>query len=206
MNAIAVWISSGALVLPCAAFADDAGAYIGAGIGYVDMPGNLGLGVPDVPVMFGETKGGEVAPGVELGYRFNRNIAVELGYVDLGDLKANVVDPNGSDASAQLQFSADGYSLALVGMFPINQWEPYVKAGAVFSSTTLNYSGSFSGAGFSAKIDNDTEDAIYGAGVRYSLTEQLKLYFDTTYFMELGEPGFGQVDYFKLSLGLNWRF
>jgi OmpA-OmpF porin, OOP family len=202
-----IGIALGALALSPLAAADDSGVYIGAGIGNVDMPDNVQLGVPDVPLMGGKTNDNVFRAGVDIGYRFNRNIAIELGYVDLGDLKADVADVSGgSDANARVKFSADGISLALVGTFPIGKWEPYAKAGALFSSTTLKFSGSFSGTPFSADIDNDAEDALYGIGVRYALTERLKLVLDSTYFMEVGEPGHGQANFFKTSLGAIWQF
>lgn len=189
------------------ATADDSGVYIGAGVGQVDTPDNAVLGVPEVPLLTGRTRDTQFTPAVQLGYRFNRNIAVELGYVDLGDVKANVVDASGSsDASAQLKFSADGISLALLGVFPIGNWEPYVKAGVLFSSTTLKYAGSIGGNAFAASLDNDAEDALYGLGVRYNLTETFKLSLDSTYFVDVGEPDRGQGDFLRTSVGVVWQF
>jgi hypothetical protein len=202
-----IGIALGALVLSPVAAADESGVYIGASVGYVDMPDTVQLGVPNVPLMMGKTEDSVFTPGIDLGYRFNRNIAIELSYADLGDLIANVSDATGgTDASARSKFSATGYSLALVGTFPIGKWAPYVKAGALFSSTKLRYSGSMAGNAFSASIDNDANDAIYGMGVRYALMERLDLFMDATYFMEVGDPEHGQSDYFKTSAGVSWRF
>ena len=207
MIARSIGIALGALVLSPMVMADDSGVYVGASVGYVNMPDTVELGVPKVPLMTGKTDDPVYTPGVDIGYRFNRNVALELSYADLGDLKANVADlTGGTDANARVNFSATGVSLALVGTFPIGKWEPYVKAGALFSSTTLNYSGAIAGNTFAADIDNDSEDAIYGVGVRYCFTERLKLLLDATYFQEVGEPGYGQSDYFRTSLGLIWQF
>lgn len=207
MIARSIGIAVGVLVLSPVMAADDSGFYIGAGVGYVDMPDSVQLGVPDVPLLTGRRDDTQYAPVVDLGYRFNRNIALELGYVDLGALQADFVDlSGGTDATARAKFSAAGYSFSLVGTFPIGKWEPYVKAGALFSSTELNYSGTVAGNAFSAKIDNDAEDALYGAGIRYGLSERVQLFLDATYFMDVGEPGYGQVDFFKTSFGGVWRF
>ena len=206
MKARAVWIGCSALALSHAAPADEAGVYIGVDIGYVDAPKNVGLIVPDVPLLTGETDGSEFAAGATLGYRFNRNIAVELGYVDVR-FDANVVDASGiSDASSRLGFSIDGIALALLGFFPVGHWAPYVKAGVLFSDTALTYSGNIAGDEFSARIGNSAEDALYGLGVRYRLSEHLELSLDSTYFMEVGEPGSGQSDFWKTSAGVIWRF
>lgn len=207
MIARSVGIVLGALALSPVAAADNSGIYIGAHVGEVDMPDEVQLGVPNVALMTGKTDGSVVRPGVDIGYRFNRNIALELGYVDLGDMKANISDASGaSDANARVRFSATGVSLALVGNFPVGKWEPYVKAGALFSSTTLKYTGAVAGNAFAAEIDNDAEDALYGFGVGYALTESLELVLDATYFDEIGDPGQGQSDYFKTSLGVIWQF
>jgi opacity protein-like surface antigen len=200
-------IALGAWLASPVALADEAGVYIGIGVGYVDVPDSVRLGVPGVPLMEGQTEHTVLRPGLDIGYRFNRNVAIALGYADLGDLKANVSDLTGAtDATARVKFSASGVSLALLGTFPIGHWQPYVKAGALFSSTTLKFSGAVAGEPFNADIDNDSEDAIYGLGVRYALSERFELCLDTTYFMEVGEPGHGQADYFKHSLGVIWRF
>ncbi|MET0533964.1 MAG: porin family protein [Steroidobacter sp.] len=207
MNAGSVCVVLGALALSQSALADDSGAYIGVNVGHVDMPDDVRLGVPDVASLSGDSKSTGLALSMEVGYRFNRNLAVEVGLVDLDVLVADVADPTGgSDASAQLGFKADGVSVALVGIFPIDKWEPYVKAGVLFSDTTLTYTGSVGGSSFGASIDNESEDALYGVGVRYSVTERLRLYLDATYFMEVGEPERGQVEYIKTAAGVIWQF
>lgn len=207
MIARSIGIALGAMGLSPLAAADDSGVYIGAAVGYIDAPDNVQLGVPDVPLLTGKTDDEVFTPGLDVGYRFNRNIAVELGYVDLGDVKADFADlGGGTDATARGKFSADGVSLSLVGTFPIGRWEPYVKAGALFSSTTLQYSGAVAGDAFSADIDNDAQDALYGFGIRYVLSDGLRIVLDSTYFQDVGEPGYGQCDYFRTSLGIIWQF
>jgi OmpA-OmpF porin, OOP family len=201
-----IGIAVGVLALS-SAMADDSGVYIGAAVGYVDVPDNVQLGVPDVPLLTGKTDDSVFTPGVDIGYQFNRNLAIELGYADLGDLKANLADPSGAtDANARAKFSADGVSLALVGSLPIGKWEPYVKAGALLSNTTLKYSGAIAGNAFAAEIGNHAKDALYGVGIRYAFTDHLKLVLDATYFDDVGERGYGQSDFFKTSLGVIWQF
>jgi Outer membrane protein beta-barrel domain len=103
-------------------------------------------------------------------------------------------------------FSAEGVTLAMIGTFPIGKWEPYLKAGVFYSRTVLAYAGSSSGTPFGARIRNEDEDAIYGVGVRYALSEHVRLYLDSTYFMEVGQPDTGRADYLNTSLGAVWRF
>lgn len=205
MRRASVWLAVMALAVAPAALADDSGVYLGASVGVVDGPDNIGLGVPDVPLLVGKGDVDDPSFGFSAGYRFNKNISIEFGYVDLGELQSDVADA-ASDGRATLGFSAEGVTLAMIGEFPIGKWQPYLKAGVFYSRTVLEYSGTFSGTDFSARLTNDSEDALYGVGVRYQLTERLRLFLDATYFMEVGEPGKGQVDFFDTSAGVVWQF
>ena len=195
------------LAVAHAAAADDSGWYVGAGVGVADTANNVHLGVPDVPLLSGKAEDNDTTWGLAAGYRFNPYLAFELGYVDLGELEADVADATAvTDARASLGFSADGVTFAMIGTFPLAKWELYLKAGVFFSSPVLEYSGSVSGDDFAARITNDSSDPLYGIGVRYALSEHLQIHLDSTYFMEVGEPGKGQANFLNTSLGATWRF
>jgi hypothetical protein len=70
----------------------------------------------------------------------------------------------------------------------------------------LQFSGSVSGRAFAERVTNDDQDPLYGIGVRYSLSDRLKLYVDSTYFMEVGEPEKGRSDMLNTSAGLLLQF
>lgn len=205
MKRTAVWLAVTTLAVAPAAFADDSGVYLGAAVGFADGPDNVQLGVPDVPLLGGKADVDDPSFGFSAGYRFNKNLSIEVGYVDLDELQADVADA-ASDGRATLGFSAEGVTLAMIGELPIGKWQPYLKAGVFYSRTVLEYSGVFSGTDFSARLTSDNEDALYGIGVRYQLSEQLRLFVDATYFMEVGEPGNGQVDFLNHSAGVVWQF
>jgi hypothetical protein len=200
-----VWLAAAALAVAPAALADDSGVYLGAAVGFADGPDNVRVGVPDVPLLAGKADVDDPGFGVSAGYRFNKNLSLELGYVDLDELQADVADA-ASDGRATLDFSAQGVTLAMIGELPIGKWQPYLKAGVFYSRTVIEYSGAFSGAAFSARLTSDNEDALYGIGVRYQLSDGLRLFVDATYFMEVGEPGKGQVDFLNHSAGVVWQF
>lgn len=194
-------------IAQAASAADDSGWYLGAGAGQIDTADDARLGVPDVPLLNGRTDDNKLSWSLAAGYRFSPHFAIELGYVDLGRLEADVGDLTGnSDARAGFGFSADGVTLALIGSFPIGKWEPYLKAGVLYSTTELEYSGSVSGNDFGARLKDDDEDALYGVGVRYAVNERVRIYLDATYFMEVGEPNTGQANYLNFTLGVVWRF
>ena len=207
MRRRSVWLPLAALAIAPAAAADDSGFYLGAGVGIADTGDHSQLGVADLPLLTGKTHDNDTSWGVAVGYRFNRNIAIELGYLDLGEITSEVTDATGAtDARAAVGFSAEGFTLAMIGTFPIGKWEPYLRAGVLFSETALAFSGSSSAGDFSTRITDENGDALYGIGVRHGLSEHLQLYLDTTYFMEVGEPDTGRSDYLNTSFGASWRF
>jgi OOP family OmpA-OmpF porin len=207
MRRRSVWLTLAALAIAPAAAADDSGFYLGAGVGLANAPDNSQLGVSGLPLLTGKTHDNDTSWGLAVGYRFNRNLAIELGYVDLGEITAEVTDATGAtDARAAVGFSAEGVTLAVLGTLPLGRWEPYLKAGVLFSDTVLAFSGGSSAGDFSERITNEHGDALYGIGVRYVLNERLQIYLDSTYFMEVGEPEKGRSDYLNTSLGASWRF
>lgn len=204
MRACAAWMAlAQALILSGSVSADESGPYVSAGLGRIDAPDNSSLGI-----LSGHTENDVWSWTVGLGYRFNKNIALELGYLDLGELEStNLTDPTGAtDARARASFGADGATFALVGTFPIGRWEPYIKAGVMFSSTELRFSGTFDSTPFAGRLTNDHEDPLYGAGVRFTVAEPLQVYLDLTYLDDVGEPETGQSSYFNGSAGVLWRF
>lgn len=207
MRRRSVWLPLAALAIAPAASADDSGPYLAAAVGLANTPDDSVLTPSDVPVLTGRTDDNDTSWGLAAGYRFNRHIAIELGYLDLGEITSEVTDATGStDARAAVGFSAEGVTLALIGTFPIGKWEPYLKAGVFSAHAVLEFSGSFSGANFDARIAHDDQDGLYGVGVKYAVSEHLQIYLDSTYFHEVGEPDTGQSDYLNTSVGASWRF
>jgi OOP family OmpA-OmpF porin len=200
-----MWLAFAALGIAQAASADDSGWYVGASLGIADTP-NTGLSFTDVPSLTGKTKD-ETSWGFAAAYRFNPNLAIELGYVNLGEVTAELTDATGlTDARAAIGFSAEGVTLAMIGTFPLGKWEPYLKAGVFFSRNVFEYSGGFSGRSFGGRNTNDDKDALYGIGLRYALSEHLRIYLDSTLFPAVGESDTGGLDYVNTSLGATWQF
>jgi opacity protein-like surface antigen len=197
--ACAAWVG---IALAGTVAADESGPYVSAGLGRIDAPDGSNLGT-----LTGETENDEWSWTVGLGYRFNRYIALELGYVDLGEIESDLTDATGlRDARAHASFGADGATFALVGTFLIGRWEPYIKAGVLFSSTELQFSGTIDSTPFAGRLTNDNEDPLYGAGLRFNVTEPLQVYLDVTYLDDVGEPETGRSSYFNGTAGVLWRF
>jgi OmpA-OmpF porin, OOP family len=125
-----------------------AGWYIGGGIGQSKAKdGCTGVGGPGVSCDDKDT-----ALKFFGGYQVNRNFAAELGYSDLGKVKAS--GPGGS-----VDIKSNAWDLTAIGAFPLaNQFSIFGRLGFYRSETKL--SGLASGK-------KDTTDLTYGLGVQY---------------------------------------
>jgi OmpA-OmpF porin, OOP family len=194
----AAWIG---LALAGDAAGDESGLYVSAGLGQAEMRDKSGLG----QLVVDEDKN-DLSWTLGLGYRFNRYIALDLGYVDLGEVEADLVSRGSVEFSGRNSFAAEGATLGLVGMVPIGRWEPYVKAGMLFSKTVSRFDGQFFGDPITQRSDNDAEDPFYGAGLRYGVTEPLRIYLDVTYCDEVGGKTSVSSSYLNASAGVLWQF
>lgn len=133
----------------------------------------------------GETdndSGGEA----RVGYIINNHLSFEANYSDFGTLElSKIADAGGSVKS-------DGYSIAAIGAYPIGQFKVIGKVGYLWwkSEGTL---GSIAGP---APFTFDGSDMIIGAGVAYSITNNIdiKLEYDDSQRFSWG------------SIGVNYQF
>jgi hypothetical protein len=102
--------------------------------------------------------------------------------------------------------ATEGKTAALVGLFPIGRWEPYVKAGMLFSTAQRRFDGQLLGYAVTQRAEQDSEDPFFGGGVRYPAKAALQVYLDVTYFDEVGGNTSGASSYLNTSLGVLWQF
>jgi PKD repeat protein len=110
------------------------------------------------------------------GYNFNEYFAAELAYVDLGEVSAsfdvvtNDVSQMFVDAAGLLPVSGDGYSVSLLGRYPLGERGAiFAKVGGYFWEADLDVSatGNVIGSG-SSSIDGT--DVGYGIGGDYNFS------------------------------------
>jgi OOP family OmpA-OmpF porin len=141
--------------------------------------------------------------GVNGGYRFNRNFAVEGALSRLGSFDYS--SSTGADTVSG-RFTANALSVAGVGIYPLTPaWSLYGKAGLALTDSQLEAS-SASGA---TALDNRSHTGtglLFGAGVTYD--------FDRAYFAKAGwdhyakvgdaSTGSGSIDTYDLGVGLRF--
>jgi len=141
--------------------------YAGAGIGR----GNLGVNGTDLTGLSNATvEDGATVWGLNLGYRFHPNFAIEAGYYDLGKYdfagRAGAINVTG-DAKVE------SYSLSLVAIAPLSEhFDVYGRVGYAHSKFKFGASGPIN----SAFASETQEEATYAVGGHWWFNRQVGLY------------------------------
>jgi OOP family OmpA-OmpF porin len=103
------------------------------------------------------------------GYRINRYLAVEAGYVNLGRLSStHTIDIppilGGGSLSLHRELETAGPALTAFGMLPLSDsWQLFARAGILFADTDVTTA--FNGNSNSTSFDSDS--TTVGAGAQY---------------------------------------
>ncbi|MDO8284197.1 MAG: OmpA family protein [Rhodoferax sp.] len=107
------------------------------------------------------------------GYQFNRNIALEAGYFNLGKFTYSTSLPAGT---LNGRYETEGINLDLVGTMPLSaRWSALARIGVQYANTRDAFSGP--GLPASAPTDNSqrSNNGKVGLGLQYELTPSMFL-------------------------------
>jgi OmpA-OmpF porin, OOP family len=168
------------------AFAQDQGWYIGASLGQSKAKD----GCDDV---VGSCDDKDSAWRILGGYQFNKNLAVEFGYTDLGEVSG---DETGFGA---FSVESNVFELVAVGSWPFaDKFSLYGKLGLYRGDTDA------SAAGISVSESNT--DLTYGIGLRWDFTKNLGARLEYQIYGDVGGGDIGESDAEVISLGVIWKF
>jgi OmpA-OmpF porin, OOP family len=164
--------------------AQDMGAYVGASAGNTSFDG---------PGVSGSTSltSDDKDKGVKVygGFQFNRNFALEFGYVDLGTLRQS-----GTPGPFTIQYDVSGITTAAVGIIPLGgNFALFGKAGVIIESIDKKTTG---------PVNVTTKDGsalMAGAGVRFNFNRHVGLQVEWEHF-----GGDITVDF--VSAGVRYKF
>lgn len=149
------------------------------------------------------------------GYRFGSYIGAEIGYLNLGEAQyrsEGEIIPSGTvtvtDATLDLDLSAKGPSLALVGFLPLgDRFDLQARAGVFFADTTIDIAATVDGSRATDDFSANSQDFYFGVGATFYITSQFALALDYTKFKDLGdEDETGEADVDTLTGGILYRF
>jgi OOP family OmpA-OmpF porin len=133
------------------------------------------------------------------GYQFNRNIAIEAGYFNLGKFTFHNTAPGGALDGT---YEVEGLNLDLIGTLPISErFSAFGRLGAQYANTRDAFTGTGTlapGLGSSSKRDTNLK---VGVGLQYDLTPSMQLRGEAErYRINDGFDNRGDVNVFSLSL------
>lgn len=153
----------------------------------------------------------DIGWGLQVGYRFNRYIAAEVGYVNLGEAlyEAILTVDDGVEVfpvEASARFVSSGPTAAVLGILPIGErFDVHAKAGVYIADTRLRTR--VRDIEFADNIAHDETDAgeqefFLGLGGAWNINDSYSLRFEYQRFLDVGDDdsGEGDVDLFALSV------
>lgn len=141
------------------------------------------------------------------GYQFNPNIAVEIGFADLGrySVTRNVTAPVVGAAVGSVK--ASGVFLDAVGTLPIQENLSLLgRIGAFYSETKASFAATGAvvfAAGTNTSPKESETNLKLGLGAQYNFTKTVGLRGEWERYFKLGKTGTtgeGDVDLFSLSV------
>jgi OOP family OmpA-OmpF porin len=128
------------------------------------------------------------------GYQFNKNLAAELGYTDVGEVSAS------GTFSASIE--AKIWELVAVGSWPFTpNFSAYGKLGMYRGDTDF----STNNPAFANESESNT-DLTYGIGVRWDFTKNLGARAEYQIYKDIGGGNIGEGDVDVISVGVIWKF
>lgn len=147
----------------------------------------------------------DTAYKIQMGYQFNPNIAIEGGYIDLGNTKYSA-SFTGGNASANSK--AAGLNIAALGILPINEsFSVFGKLGMINAKVETTVSANGPGGAASASASSTNWKPNYGFGATYNVNKQFGIRAEYEQFSKLGDANkTGEADVNLLSVGLSYKF
>lgn len=158
-----------------------------------------------------------LAGRLAIGYQFNQTLAIEMGYLQLGQKKSNFsgeLTPKGLDpvnVNGSFKLSQYAIDLAAKGILPISdKFNVYGKLGVAYLTTTTKNIINSSASGIS--IDNDSIPTFAkhkwapeaAVGVSYDITPNVSVDTSWTHIQPMGNKRPGNIDFVAVSIGYNF--
>lgn len=146
------------------------------------------------------------------GYRFNRHLAVEGGYFNLGTFRYRsqaMGNVGGIPTNAVFNYDGEtsGITVAALGVWPLSyRWEVYGRAGVLFASNTASqYYADVQGPG-RRELSENSVDMLAGIGTSFNFLEIYDLRLEYQRVFDAGDEAIGEGDADTISVGISVMF
>ena len=146
-------------------------------------------------------------------YQFNRILALEGGYADLGNFDARrvITAPVPGSLSGDIRASASGFYMGAEGVVPLpNRFSLFGKLGTSYSTRTAYISGSGAVPPLFTPVElgprRSEWNSKYGLGANYEMSNKLGLRFEYERSNTFGDGRTGEGNVGMWSLGLTKRY
>ncbi|NUU00864.1 porin family protein [Herbaspirillum robiniae] len=199
MKKNAVFIA--AMMAAGSAFAQtaDSGVYVGLEGAYVSVNS---IATPNGGRKTSETTDVGALRGM-IGYQFNKNLGLELGYFATDDFKQNGTNLAGT-ATYETKIDTKGVDLAVVYKF--TEFVPglFLKAGATHSKVSANITARSGSASASASDSVSGTGYLFGLGYEFAFSQNLGARLGYTRYEKLGGESDNKANMF--SAGIKYKF
>lgn len=151
--------------------------------------------------------------GFFAGYRFNTHLAVEGGYMDLGNVayRANAsgnITGVPTDARLNVDTETSGMTVAALGIWPLSyRWEVYGRVGALFSSNDFRvFYDDVEQSPRRGEFSENDVDMLVGLGTSFNFLEIYDLRLEFQRIFDAGDKTTGEADVDLISLGISVVF
>ncbi len=209
--AVAAAVAATGLSIGSAQAADEAGFYVGAGLGSASLSekgGGVDTGLANQGITSAsDIKKNELNYGLNLGYQFNRYVAVEGGWTNLGkhDITGTASAPVADTLTGSVK--AHMFDVAAVGTLPLDGgFGVYGKLGLARTSTKVDVN-SATGTTTPGDTSENRWGPLYGVGVSYAFDKDIEGTLEYDRVDRLGsDSSTGRFDANLVTAGVRVRF
>lgn len=199
----------------CVVGANAAGAqgwYLGADVGVARLHVDRGaldarLGALGVSGIASSLDRDSLALRARGGYEMNRNLAIEAGYVNLGEATYTATSTVPANGRGEAPAKAAGVELVARLLVPVTaRFTPYLLAGGAYMQVRGSVSGSVPGLALVATRKVSDVVPVAGLGVEARLAPSVAARLQWARYFDLGDATIGRADVTMISAGISTRF
>jgi opacity protein-like surface antigen len=187
----------------------DRGFYIGGDLSKSSGPGNGDIdgsfANQGIQGTSSNVDNDNIGWGLQLGYRFHRNWAAEVGYREFGDFDYTTSTPGGGSINGSYKVNA--FSISGLYLFPISgsNFSLYGKLG--LTRTDVNRDVNSQSAGLTATgSDASRTGWLVGLGANYDFARNFFGRVGWDHYDRVGDSSTGRSDVDAFTLGVGFRF